>query len=99
MAVLHATHLMNTYDQDICKTIQSRVINIVPKLVINISEQHPWYIPNTTTPGTNSINELDSHYDTHCAGNHWYLMDYTVNICEVINFLNYYDPVYDIPVV
>ena len=80
------------------KLERGRKIFIMSKRTVKRMERHPGDIPNPTTPGTISRNELDTHADTCCAGTNWALMEYTGEICEVSPFLNTYDPVKEIPV-
>ena len=55
-------------------------------------------VPNDTSPGHLSYNEMDTHADTCCAGANWALLEYTGQVCEVSPFLSSYAPVSEIPV-
>jgi hypothetical protein len=56
------------------------------------------HVQNQTRAGFIARNEMDTHADTCCAGSNWSLMELIGEVCDIIPFLNSYDPVTEIPV-
>ena len=42
-------------------------------------------------------NEMDMHADTCCAGANWVLLELTGDVCKVTPFIDFYDPIHEIP--
>ena len=65
---------------------------IFPEQVIKREKEHSMEIPNTTTPGIISRNELNTPSNNFCAGTNWVLLVHNGEICEWTPFLNSYNP-------
>ena len=54
--------------------------------------------PNVTTPGFESMNEMDLHADTCCFGSNWNLLYLTDNVVDVTPFSDWYKAMCDVPI-
>jgi hypothetical protein len=79
--------------------IQSRpTISVVSKHQVGTARSlNPSDLQNLMVAGNYAWNEMDSHDDTCCTGANWTVLELTGEVCEVMPFLESYDPVEEIP--